>query len=69
METSPAQRNKRRLVIVLTLTSTYLVTEVVAGILTNSLALLADAGHMFNDTAGIALALFAITVGERCGHC
>ena len=49
----------------LALTAGYMVTEVIAGILTNSLALLADAGHMLTDVAGLALALFAISMAER----
>ncbi|MGH9962440.1 MAG: cation diffusion facilitator family transporter, partial [Pyrinomonadaceae bacterium] len=60
-----AGKNKKRLAIVLTLTTVYLVAEVVAGFLTNSLALLADAGHMLTDVAGLGLALLAIQFAER----
>lgn len=49
----------------LALTGTFLVVEVVAGILTGSLALISDAAHMLTDTAGLAIALAAIKVGER----
>ena len=62
---SGARKNKRRLVIVLALTSIYLAAEVIGGLLTHSLALLADAGHMFTDVAGLGLALLAITYAER----
>lgn len=62
---SPGSQNKRKLGVVLLLTSTYLIAEVVGGILTNSLALLADAGHMLTDVGGVALALVAIKLGER----
>lgn len=62
---TPAGKNKRRLAIVLSLTSVYLIAEVVGGLLTNSLALLADAGHMLTDVAGLALALMAIRFAER----
>ena len=55
-----AGKNKKRLSVVLGLTTTYLVAEVVGGLLTGSLALLADAGHMLTDVAGLALALIAI---------
>lgn len=58
-------RNRRRLTLVLALTSVYLVAEVVAGLTTRSLALLADAGHMLTDVAGLALAVVAIRFGER----
>ncbi len=60
-----AGRNKRRLAIVLGLTTAYLAAEVVGGLLTHSLALLADAGHMLTDVAGLALALLAIRFAER----
>jgi len=60
-----AGKNKRRLGIVLALTTAYLVAEVVGGLLTGSLALLADAGHMLADVAGLALAMFAIRFAER----
>ncbi len=62
---SPASQNKRRLAIVFGLTLTYLFAEVIGGLLTGSLALLADAGHMLTDVAGLGLALFAIKFAER----
>lgn len=62
---SPASQNKRRLVLVLVLTTTYMIAEIIGGLLTHSLALLADAGHMLTDVGGLALALFAIWFAER----
>ena len=62
---SAAGKNKKRLAIVLALTSAYLVAEVIGGLLTHSLALLADAGHMLTDVAGLVLALLAILFAER----
>lgn len=62
---SAASKNKKQLKIVLCLTGSYLVVEVIGGLVTGSLALLADAGHMLTDVGGLALALFAITVAER----
>ncbi len=62
---TPASKNKKRLVIVLALTTTYLIAEVVGGLLTHSLALLADAGHMLTDVAGLGLALMGIQFAER----
>jgi cobalt-zinc-cadmium efflux system protein len=56
---------KQRLQLVLGLTSVFLVVEVVGGIASRSLALLADAGHMVTDVAGLALALVAIKFAER----
>ena len=58
-------RNARPLVLALAITLTYLVAEVVGGLLTNSLALLADAGHMAVDAGALALALFAMWIGRR----
>lgn len=48
----------RRLTWALIITLLFLVAEVVGGILSNSLALLADAGHMFTDAGALALSLF-----------
>jgi cobalt-zinc-cadmium efflux system protein len=58
-------QSKTRLVLALLLAGGYLVAEVVGGILTNSLALLADAGHMLSDVAALALSLAAIWIAER----
>ena len=49
----------------LALTGTFLVVEVVGGLLTGSLALLSDAAHMFTDTAALAIALAAVKIAER----
>lgn len=57
--------NARPLVIALAITSTFLVIEVIGGILTNSLALLADAGHMATDVAALGLSLFAVWLARR----
>ena len=62
---SAAGERKGRLRLVLLLTTTFLVAEVAGGLLTRSLALLADAGHMLTDVAGLGLALFAIRFAER----
>lgn len=48
----------RRLTIALVITALFLVAEVVGGVLSNSLALLADAGHMLTDVGALALSLF-----------
>ncbi|MFL6209865.1 MAG: cation diffusion facilitator family transporter [Pyrinomonadaceae bacterium] len=60
-----AERSRRRLALVLALTSFYMVAEAVGGWLANSLALLADAGHMLADVAALALALFAVWFSAR----
>lgn len=58
-------RNQRRLAITLGLAAAYMVAEVVGGLLANSLALLADAGHMLSDVGALALSLFAIRMAQR----
>ncbi|MCU1559715.1 cation diffusion facilitator family transporter [Mycetocola sp.] len=57
--------NRRKLVLVLGIVAVVLVAEVVGGILTGSLALLADAGHMFSDLTGLVIALVALGVAAR----
>ncbi len=58
-------RSRRRLSLVLLLTALYMVVEALAGWLTGSLALLADAGHMLADVAALGLALLAVWFGSR----
>lgn len=60
-----AGANAKMLTWALGLTSIFLVAEVVAGIVFNSLALLSDAAHMMTDVAALAIALMAIKVGNR----
>ncbi|MDH5345994.1 MAG: cation diffusion facilitator family transporter [Gammaproteobacteria bacterium] len=57
--------NIRRVQIALVLTGTFMVVEVIGGIISGSLALLADAGHMLTDTMALALAAFAFRVSSR----
>ena len=57
--------NMRRVVIALILTGTFMVVEVIGGIISGSLALLADAGHMLTDTMALALAAVAFQVSKK----
>ena len=57
--------NMRRVLIALTLTGLFMVVEVIGGIISGSLALLADAGHMLTDTMALALAAVAFHVSKR----
>lgn len=57
--------NRRRLAIVLALTTAFMGVEIVGGFLTDSLALLSDAGHMLSDNASLALALVAFWLADR----
>jgi cobalt-zinc-cadmium efflux system protein len=58
-------RSTRALAAVLALTAFYAVFELIGGLLTGSLALLADAGHMAGDVSALALALFAGWLARR----
>jgi cobalt-zinc-cadmium efflux system protein len=62
---SASARHRAQLRTVFAITFAVMIAEVVAGIVSGSLALLADAGHMLTDVAGIGLALFAIHLGAR----
>jgi cobalt-zinc-cadmium efflux system protein len=57
--------SRKRLVVVLAMTSVFMVVEFVGGWLANSLALMADAGHMLNDVAALALTYFALWFSRR----
>src|SRR5215813_2063932 len=52
-------QNQRRLKLALVLTGGYCLVEFVGGLLTHSLALLSDAGHMLSDVSAMGLSLFA----------
>jgi cobalt-zinc-cadmium efflux system protein len=57
--------HRHRLLVVLALTLVVMAAEIVGGLVSGSLALLADAGHMATDAVGIALALGAVTLAQR----
>src|SRR5258706_3228046 len=57
--------NRRRLIAVLALTLAYMMAEAIGGFLTNSLALLSDAGHMLADVASLLLPLLALWFPAR----
>jgi cobalt-zinc-cadmium efflux system protein len=60
-----AAAHRGRLAVVLALTCGVLVVEVIGALLSGSLALLADAGHMATDAVGIGLALSAVGLAQR----
>lgn len=64
-QVSVTAKNRRALWVVFGLTFTYFLVEVVGGLLTNSLALLADAAHMLTDVGGLGLALFAAWMSRK----
>jgi cobalt-zinc-cadmium efflux system protein len=57
--------NKKALFWSFLLISSFMVVEVIGGLVTNSLALLSDAGHMLSDAAALGLSFFAIKLGVR----
>ncbi len=57
--------SRNALALALAITAAYTVAEVVGGLLTGSLALLADAVHMLSDNVALALALFAVWLADR----
>lgn len=60
-------RHRTPLLIAFALTAVYMLVELVAGIVTGSLALLSDAAHMGTDVLGLGMALAAITLAQRAG--
>ncbi|THD33950.1 cation diffusion facilitator family transporter [uncultured Flavobacterium sp.] len=57
--------NKKTLIISLVIITAYMVIEVIGGLITNSLALLADAGHMLSDAISLFIALMAFTFSSK----
>lgn len=65
MVSGERRRASGRLMWVLLITAVFMVAEVVGGLLSNSLALLADAGHMFTDVAALGLSVFAMRLAQQ----
>lgn len=59
------KQNKRSLKFALGITIVFFVVEAIAGILTNSLALLSDSGHMLTDVLALGMSLLAMWVAQR----
>lgn len=60
--------NKKVLLISFIIITFYMIVEAIGGFLTNSLALLADAGHMLSDAISLGIALLAFTFGARAAN-
>ena len=58
-------KGSRPMKIALTIVVAVMVFEIIGGILSNSLALLGDAGHMFVDALALGLSLFAMNIARR----
>ena len=59
------QDNERRIFFAMLLTGGFMLAEIIGGLISGSLALIADAGHMATDTAALALAWFAFRLSRR----
>ena len=60
-----AGKHRRRLVLVLGINAGVLVLQLIGGLVSGSLALLADAGHMLTDSTGLIIALVAVALAAR----
>lgn len=61
----PRREQRRRIAWALAIAGVYMAAEIVGGLLANSLALLADAGHMATDVAALGISLWAMRLAER----
>ena len=57
--------NKKTLLISFIIITGYMIIEVIGGVITNSLALLSDAGHMLSDSISLGVGLLAFKMGEK----
>lgn len=64
-EMEQAKKNQKVLLLSFIIIAVYMVVEAVGGYLTNSLALLSDAGHMLSDAISLAIALIAFKLSEK----
>lgn len=65
LDSQAGRANRVRLLITIGIVSVVLIVEVIGGILSGSLALFADAGHMLSDLTGLLVALVALTMAAR----
>lgn len=65
MKLHNSQAVEKRFILSMVLTSLILVAEVVGGVLSNSLALLSDAAHVFMDVFALAISFFALKISAR----
>ncbi|GGB48877.1 cadmium, cobalt and zinc/H(+)-K(+) antiporter [Lentibacillus populi] len=60
--------NKKALTVSFIITTTYMVIEAIGGFLTNSLALISDAGHMLSDSISLGVGVIAFIMGEKVAN-
>ncbi len=64
-EVGPSQGRIRRMIVALAIVFVFLVLEASVGLIVNSLALIADAGHMLTDVVGLSMGLAALLLARR----
>jgi cobalt-zinc-cadmium efflux system protein len=57
--------HEKKLLVALLLTTGFMISEIVGGLMTGSLALLSDAAHMFTDSAALAISLIAFQIAKK----
>ncbi|ASK61227.1 cation-efflux pump [Virgibacillus phasianinus] len=57
--------NKKALLVSFIITTAYMIIEAIGGFVTNSLALLSDAGHMLSDSVSLGVGVLAFVMGEK----
>lgn len=62
---SSQDQNAKRLMLAFGITASFMVIEVIGGLISGSLALLADAGHMLTDAAALLFALLAVIFSRK----
>lgn len=62
--TTATGKHRKKLIIVITITLSVFVVQVIGALISNSLSLLADAGHMLTDATGVSIALIASIIAE-----
>src|SRR5690625_7575894 len=60
--------NKKALWISFFITTSFMIVEAVGGFLTNSLALISDAGHMLSDAVSLGVGVLAFAIGEKASN-
>lgn len=63
--TTATGKHRKKLIIVLCITASIFLVQVAGAVISNSLALLADAGHMLTDATGVFIALIASVIATR----
>ena len=55
----------KSLVLVILLSVIFMVVEIVGGLIANSIAIIADAGHLATDALGVSISVFALSIAQK----